>query len=75
MFRKLLAGIMAFVLTLTVSGCGGVTRTDAPTSDGSLRRVLDAGRLVIGLDANYPPMGFTDEAGEIVGFDIDVAQE
>lgn len=75
MFRKLLAGIMAFTLTLTVSGCGGVTRTDAPTSDGSLQRVLDAGRLVLGLDANFPPMGFTDETGEIVGFDIDVAQE
>ncbi len=73
--RKLLAGMTAFALIFTAAGCGGAARTDAPASDGSLQRVLDAGRLVIGLDANYPPMGFTDDSGEIVGFDIDVAQE
>ncbi len=73
--RKLLAGMLAFALTFTAAGCGSAAQTSVPASDGSLQRVLDAGRLVIGLDANYPPMGFTDEAGEIVGFDIDVAQE
>lgn len=30
--------------------------------------------LKLGLDASFPPMGFTDETGEIVGFDIDLAQ-
>ncbi len=74
-FGKRLAGIMALVLAFTAAGCGRAARTNAPVGDGSLRRVLDAGRLVIGLDASYPPMGFTDETGEIVGFDIDMAQE
>jgi ABC-type amino acid transport substrate-binding protein len=34
-----------------------------------------AGELILGLDAAFPPMGFVDDSGQIVGFDIDVAQE
>jgi polar amino acid transport system substrate-binding protein len=29
----------------------------------------------MGLDENFPPMGFRDEAGNIVGFDVDLAKE
>lgn len=44
--------------------------------DTSLHTVLDAGKLVLGLDTSFPPMGFIDPAtGETVGFDIDLAQE
>ena len=32
-------------------------------------------KLVIGMDANFPPMGFLDNNNEIVGFDIDLAKE
>ena len=32
-------------------------------------------KIVIGLDINVPPMGFKSENGEIVGFDIDLAEE
>lgn len=31
--------------------------------------------IVIGLDDNYPPIGFRDEKGELVGSDIDLAKE
>ncbi len=31
-------------------------------------------RLVIGLDDQFPPMGFRDEKNELVGFDIDLAK-
>jgi polar amino acid transport system substrate-binding protein len=30
---------------------------------------------VVGLDDNFPPMGFRDEKNELVGFDIDMARE
>ncbi len=49
--------------------------TDASAEDNSLQKVLDEKKLVLGLDASFPPMGFTDESNEIIGFDIDVAQE
>lgn len=32
-------------------------------------------KLVVGLDDSFPPMGFRDEKNEIVGFDIDLANE
>lgn len=44
-------------------------------SDDSLQKIKDKGQLVLGLDASFPPMGFTDENNEIVGFDIDLAEE
>jgi polar amino acid transport system substrate-binding protein len=34
-----------------------------------------ATKLVVGLDDNFPPMGFRDDKNEIVGFDIDMARE
>jgi polar amino acid transport system substrate-binding protein len=34
-----------------------------------------ATKLVVGLDDNFPPMGFRDDKNEIVGFDIDMAKE
>lgn len=30
--------------------------------------------LVMGLDVSFPPMGFTDSNGDLVGFDIDLAK-
>lgn len=30
---------------------------------------------MVGLDDNFPPMGFRDEKNELVGFDIDMARE
>ena len=48
---------------------------EQPQNDDSLKRVLRRGELILGFDANYPPMGFMNESGEIVGFDIDVAQQ
>ena len=32
-------------------------------------------KITVGIDDNYAPMGFRDEHGEIVGFDIDLAKE
>lgn len=45
------------------------------SEDGSLQKVIDSGKFVLGLDATFKPMGYTDENDEIVGFDIDVAEE
>ena len=47
----------------------------ASGEDNSLQKVLDSGKFILGLDATFKPMGFTDENDQIVGFDIDVAQE
>ncbi len=45
-------------------------------ADESWSKVEGAGKLVLGLDDAFPPMGFVDtQTGDLVGFDIDVARE
>lgn len=34
-----------------------------------------ATKIVVGLDDNFPPMGFRDDKNQLVGFDIDMAKE
>ena len=46
-----------------------------PAGDGSWERIQKAGKIVVGLDDGYPPMGFRNEKGELVGFDIDMGNE
>ena len=43
--------------------------------DDSLAEIQEKGKMVVGLDDSFPPMGFRNEEGEIVGFDIDLAKE
>jgi polar amino acid transport system substrate-binding protein len=82
---RIFAGFAAAALITACAGCGSSNTASTTTAaaagnasavaDNSLQKVLDAKKLVLGLDASFPPMGFTDEKNEIVGFDIDVAQE
>lgn len=45
-------------------------------TDTSWDKVEQAGKLILGLDDAFPPMGFVDtQTGELVGFDIDLARE
>ena len=62
---------LLLVVTLLLAGLA----TNAIAEDGSLKRVKDAGKLVIGLDDAFPPMGFRKEDGTLNGFDIDAAEE
>lgn len=43
--------------------------------DNSLQYIKDKGELIMGLDDSFPPMGYRDENGDIVGYDIDLATE
>lgn len=38
-------------------------------------KAKDSNTFVLGLDASFPPLGFTEADGTIVGYDIDLAQE
>ncbi len=49
--------------------------TTAMAGDGSLEKVQKAGKLVIGLDDTFAPMGFRQDDGTLVGFDVDAAEE
>lgn len=67
--KKVFAGALSFALILgviTMTGCG---------KEESQSQTATEGKLVVGLDDTFAPMGFRDEKGELVGFDIDFANE
>ncbi len=77
--KKLTAMVLTGALSaaLLLSGCGSQpTSTDSASTgtDTSLTDIQANGKFVVGLDASFAPMGYTDESGEIVGFDIDLAR-
>lgn len=69
--------LLAVVCTmaLLVSGCAQKTADTKQTEDQSWHKIKEKGEFVVGLDDNYPPAGFRDQGGELVGFDIDLAKE
>ncbi|MBK7677277.1 MAG: amino acid ABC transporter substrate-binding protein [Candidatus Accumulibacter sp.] len=53
-----------------VASCG--KKESAPDKKAA---AAPAAAIVVGLDDNFPPMGFRDEKNALVGFDIDLARE
>ena len=65
-WKKIMAvGLAAVSMMAFVSGCGSDTKTTNELPK----------KIVVGLDDSFPPMGFKDDKGEIVGLDIDLAKE
>ena len=66
MKKKITALFLAALMLVSLAaftGCSQKTPTDS------------AFTLVVGLDASFPPYGYTEDDGTIVGFDIDLAKE
>lgn len=58
--KKILVAILALgLIGLLVAGCGSTEKK----------------KIVVGLDDNFPPMGFRDDKNNVVGFDVDMAKE
>lgn len=81
--KKILALVLVLALAFAFAACG--TEPSEPDVDADAENVVDEldndtvtaelpNPFKLGLDAAFPPMGFTDENGEIVGFDIDLAK-
>lgn len=70
---KKLAAVLLMSLGAVLAGCS--KEDSAATQAAATPAPQAAARIVIGLDDNFPPMGFRDEKNEIVGFDIDMARE
>ncbi|MDF2612137.1 MAG: hypothetical protein K0R92_3611 [Lachnospiraceae bacterium] len=66
--------ISLLVITLMVFGLAGCKAKENSASDESLKYIQDKKELILGLDDSFPPMGFRDDADNIVGFDIDLAK-
>lgn len=59
-------GLIVAAASVLLTGCG---------NSGEGAATAQKNKIVIGLDDNFPPFGFHDESGALVGFDIDLAKE
>ncbi len=69
--KKLTVFMLILVLSMTavvLTGCG-----DSGDSGDSGTADAEKETIVVGLDDTFAPMGFRDDQGELVGFDIDLA--
>ncbi|MBL1227666.1 amino acid ABC transporter substrate-binding protein [Enterococcus sp. BWB1-3] len=57
------------ISSLLIVGCGR-----KKTDGDQWERINQEKRIIIGLDDSFVPMGFQNKAGEIIGFDVDLAK-
>jgi len=67
--------VVALVAGVLLSGCGKKEEAAPAAAVAPEAAPAPAAAIVVGLDDNFPPMGFKDEKNELVGFDIDLAKE
>jgi polar amino acid transport system substrate-binding protein len=70
--RTLLATV---ALTALLAACGKNEPASTAAAPEAAPAPAAVTKLVVGLDDNFPPMGFRDEKNELVGFDIDMARK
>lgn len=74
MRKKLLSMVTALMIfavgTTALTGC-----SKGKKASGDFSAIKDKGYAVVGLDDTFVPMGFKDDKGQIVGFDVDLAKE
>ena len=68
--KKIIGVALVCFLAFGLLGCSKTTK-----EDNSLEELKSRGEFVLGLDDSFPPLGFRNEANEIVGYDIDLAGE
>ena len=65
MKKNILLGIIMGSMSFSLLAC----------SKKEIKSVMDKDEIIVGLDDAFAPMGFKNESGEIVGFDVDLAKE
>jgi len=71
--KTMIAGSLGIIFLLVISFSGCVNQEEK--IDPAIQKIKDADKLVVGTSTPYEPMEYTDENGDIIGFDIDVARE
>lgn len=82
--KKLFALLLTLAMVLSLAACGGDTtaedttgddtntETQEPTGDTTLTTV-EEGKLIMSTNAAFPPYEMTDDSGNVVGIDAEIA--
>lgn len=75
MFKKIsILLVLVLVMSIFAVGCGGGDKEATGAKDTSLTDLQAKGTLVVGIDDQFPPMGFVGDDGELTGFDVELAR-
>ena len=69
---------IATLITIALAGLGLAACSSSSASDSSqdaLTRIKDAGVIKIGTEGTYSPYSYHDDKGDLVGYDVEVAQK
>lgn len=75
--KKLIALMLAMVMTLSLVACGKPAENDNSANDNNTNTDGDATAtrtFVMGVDAEYPPFSYLGEDGQYTGFDVEVCK-
>lgn len=70
MKKVILAVLAASLIGGVFTGC-----SKKAVADNSVEDLKKRGTFILGLDDSFPPLGFRDDANNIVGYDIDLGKE
>jgi polar amino acid transport system substrate-binding protein len=73
LIKKLMVVTIITTVGMSLVACAGTTQNKSSETKAT-KSTLDKDELVIGLDDTFVPMGFKDESGKVVGFDVDLAE-
>jgi polar amino acid transport system substrate-binding protein len=72
--RSILRGGAALTGAAVAAGGLHVERAFAQQEGGRISQILDRGKVMVGTGSTNPPWHFEDEAGQLIGFDIEMAK-
>ena len=73
-FKRIVALALIAVLAVSVFALTGCGKKDGGDKKTDWEYIEDKGKIIVGLDDTFAPMGFRDKDNNIVGFDIDLAK-
>jgi polar amino acid transport system substrate-binding protein len=73
--KQMFKNLTRTALSAAVLAGFALSATQADASNERFKKVLERGKIVIGVKADYKPWGFRDSSGKLVGMEIDMAQD
>lgn len=74
MKKRCLVALLAAVLCISgLAGCAG-SGGQTETGGDLLAQIRERGEIVVAMEGTWAPWGYHDESGQLVGYDVEVAQ-
>jgi polar amino acid transport system substrate-binding protein len=75
MLKKPIQKALSVALSAAVLAGFTLTGTQADAANERFKKVLDRGKLVAGVKADYKPWGFRDASGKLIGMEVDMLND